>query len=103
MPVSGLSGIQYPVGIPRGGDPADVLTKQSADDFDVDWDPGGGGGGAPATAEYLVSALHVGLVNERLITPDETMLFDFSVPNVAGVRVVPESSQIVLAQQIFGG
>lgn len=55
------------VGVPTGGTYPQVLTKQSATDFDADWqDPTGGGGGV-TDADYLVGTAHAGLSAEIVV------------------------------------
>lgn len=89
--------------IPPGGDPGDVLTKFSAFNYDTYWTPGGGGGGgAPAAAEYLVSALHAGLANERLVIDTSSVKWDFATPNQAEADYVPDYADTMIASQVFG-
>ena len=55
-------------GVPAGGTLNQVLTKQSATDFDTDWeDAQGGGGGAPDDADYLVGTAHGDLSAEIVV------------------------------------
>lgn len=55
-------------GVPIGGTNNQVLTKQSATDFDTAWeDAQGAGGGAPADADYLVGTAHVDLSAEIVV------------------------------------
>ena len=61
----GFSGI-VAINIPVGGATGEVLTKQSGDNYDYDWDPASGG--APDDAEYVVVSLNPTLTNERVLT-----------------------------------
>ena len=98
----GTAGI-VAVPIPPGGDPGDVLTKLTAFNYDTYWTPGGGGGGAPATAEYLVAALHAGLDNERLVIDTDSLEWNFTIPNQAQADYIPDFAETVIANQVFGG
>lgn len=61
----GHSGI-VAIPIPPDGGTGEVLTKQSPEDYDMDWDPATGG--APANAEFVVMSLDATLTDERVLT-----------------------------------
>ena len=55
-------------GVPAGGTNNQVLTKQSATDYDTAWeDPTGGPGGGVTDADYLVGTAHVDLSAEIVV------------------------------------
>jgi hypothetical protein len=55
-------------GVPTGGTNNQVLTKQSATDYDTAWeDPTGGPGGGVTDADYLVGTAHVDLSAEIVV------------------------------------
>jgi hypothetical protein len=73
------------VGVPAGGTDGQVLAKQSASDYDTDWeDPTGGGGGAPTDATYLVTTAHGDLTAEVVVgaTPGGELGGTWAVPTV---------------------
>lgn len=90
MPISGHSGVQHPVGIPKGGDTDEVLTKQSNRDYDVDWDPGGGGGGV--TPAELASAVNQAMGVALALADGGSASDPVPVPGAAGARG-PQGSQ----------
>jgi hypothetical protein len=67
----GFSGI-VAIQIPDDGATGEVLTKQTPDNYDYDWDPVAGGF-APDNAEYVVLALDGTLTDERVLTPGTSM------------------------------
>lgn len=55
-------------GVPAGGTVNQVLTKDSATDYDTSWqDAQGGAGGAPTDADYLVGTAQAGLSAEIVV------------------------------------
>jgi hypothetical protein len=55
------------------------------------------GGGAPTDAQYLVSASHADLTNERVVGNGTNLVWDFSTPGVAILNITPALG--TLAQQ----
>ncbi len=53
------------VGIPAGGTAGQVLTKQSNEDYDAEWEDGGGGGGNVVVVNFTYSAQPYSLTADK--------------------------------------
>lgn len=75
-------------GVPTGGTAGQVLTKDSATNFDTSWQTPTGGG-APTDAQYLVGAADATLSDERVVTDTATVAWDLATASQAKADVVP--------------